>query len=92
MIDLLRSRSWRASDLAVAVHLTPPALSRHLRVLRQCGLIEDDRVDPDGRVRLYRLRRDRLQVLSQWLDTFQTHWDDQLYAFKQYVEKSDGTS
>jgi DNA-binding transcriptional ArsR family regulator len=56
VVDLLRERPHRAGELAEAVGLTPPAMSRHLRALRQSGLVEESHPEFDARVRVYALR------------------------------------
>jgi DNA-binding transcriptional ArsR family regulator len=60
-------------------------MSRHLRVLRRRGLIEEERVDEDARVRLYRLRREPFDGLSSWLRELESFWTDQLDAFGAHV-------
>ena len=59
-------------------------MSRHLRVLRSSGLVTADTLDDDARVRVYRLRPERLRALDEWLGTF---WGTQLEAFKAHAER-----
>lgn len=61
-------------------------MSRHLRVLRQAGLVVEDSPDEDARVRMYRLQRERFEELRGWLDEVESFWTDQLAAFKDFVE------
>jgi DNA-binding transcriptional ArsR family regulator len=63
-----------------------PAMSRHLRVLRQCGLVEGSGLDDDARVRLYRLRPEPFGDLRAWLDEVEAFWSGQLAAFRTHVE------
>jgi DNA-binding transcriptional ArsR family regulator len=84
VIDLLRERPRRAGELATAARTSAPAMSRHLRVLRESGLVDAELLDLDGRARVYSLRRQRLRALQRWLDTF---WGGQLDAFKAHVER-----
>jgi DNA-binding transcriptional ArsR family regulator len=86
VIDLLRKRPLRAGELAAAFDMTPPAMSRHLRVLRQSGLVDEDTQEHDARVRVYRLRPEPLARLRAWLDRVEAHWSDQLMAFKGHAE------
>ena len=87
VVDLLRAGPRRAGDIAEAFDMSAPAMSRHLRVLRRSGLIEEDRMDDDARVRLYRLRRERFAQLQAWLERVEEFWVGQLDAFKAHAEK-----
>lgn len=87
VIDLLRVRPLRAGELAAAFRMSPPAMSRHLRVLRLQGLIEEERVQEDARVRVYRLCREPFADLHEWLDDVETFWTDQLDSFKAHAER-----
>ena len=78
----------RAGDLAAALELSPPAMSRHLRTLRQCGLVQEDHDDFDARVRIYRLRPEPMADLKAWLEQAERLWTQQLMAFKQHIERS----
>jgi DNA-binding transcriptional ArsR family regulator len=64
VVDLLRKKPYRAGELADALAMTPAALSRHLRVLRKSGLIVDDEVEDDARVKLYRLKPEALRACA----------------------------
>jgi DNA-binding transcriptional ArsR family regulator len=87
VVDLLRKKPRRAGELAESFGMSAPAMSRHLRVLRRTGLIEDDAVEHDARVRLYRLKPEPFAVLRDWLDQVELFWAGQLDAFKAHVEK-----
>jgi DNA-binding transcriptional ArsR family regulator len=86
VVDLLRERPYRAGELAEAVGLTPPAMSRHLKALRQSGLVEESHPEFDARVRVYALRSGPMDELKAWLEIAETHWVDQLSALKAHVE------
>lgn len=62
-------------------------MSRHLRLLRECGLIDDERDEEDARVRLFSLRRKPFRDLGQWLEKVEGFWDDQLASFKAHAER-----
>jgi DNA-binding transcriptional ArsR family regulator len=87
VIDRLRRRPQRAGELAAALEMSAPAMSRHLRVLRQTGLVEEEGLDDDARVRVYRLRPERFAALRDWLDEVEGYWGDQLAAFKEHAER-----
>ncbi len=86
VVELLRERPRRAGELSTAFGMSPPAMSRHLRVLRRRGLIEEDRVEEDARVRVYRLAPDRFRELSAWVREVEAFWTDQLEAFRLHAE------
>jgi DNA-binding transcriptional ArsR family regulator len=90
VIDLLRGKPRRAGELADAFDMSAPAMSRHLRVLRKSGLVEEDGVDDDARVKLYRLRPERFAELRHWLDEIEAFWIDQLGAFSAHVARRKG--
>jgi DNA-binding transcriptional ArsR family regulator len=90
VIDLLRRKPRRAGELAAALGLTAPAVSRHLRVLRRTGLIEEEGIEEDARVRVYRLRQAPFTALRGWLDQVEASWTDQLGALKAHAERKGG--
>jgi DNA-binding transcriptional ArsR family regulator len=87
VVDLLRSRPRRAGELAAEFDVSAPAISRHLRVLRTRGLIEEEHSESDARVRVYRLRPEPFRDLHEWLDEVEAFWTDQLGAFKAHAEQ-----
>jgi DNA-binding transcriptional ArsR family regulator len=88
VIELLRKRPRRAGELAAALRVSPPAMSRHLRVLRTGGLVEEEHAGEDARVRTYRLRQQRFRELRHWLDEVETFWAGQLDAFRKHAERT----
>jgi DNA-binding transcriptional ArsR family regulator len=88
VIDLLRKTPRRAGDLANLLSVSPPALSRHLRLLRASGLVQEQTQGEDARVRVYSLRPEPFQQLRQWLDEVETFWDLQLGSFKVHAERT----
>lgn len=87
VVQLLSSRPHRASELASCVGLSRPAMSRHLKLLLEAGLVEDERVPEDARVRLFRLQPESLVAVQAFLDQLQAEWRTQLRSFKKHVEK-----
>ena len=87
VVRLLGEGPQRAGRLAAATGASSPAMSRHLRVLLSAGLITDERVPDDARIRLFRLRPEPLVAVQAWLDQVQAHWNEQLTAFKRHVEE-----
>lgn len=92
VVELLRKRPRRASDLADALEASRPAMSRHLRVLRASGLVETTEEDDEGdaRERIYRLRPAPFEELRGWLDDVERFWTVQLGSFKEHVERTRG--
>jgi len=87
VIDLLRTEPRRAGELSSRLETSRPAMSRHLRVLRQSGLVEEETSPDDARGRVYRLRREPFDALHGWLDEIEAFWVDQLDAFKAHAER-----
>ncbi|WP_412544141.1 metalloregulator ArsR/SmtB family transcription factor [Longispora sp. K20-0274] len=87
ILELLRDRPHRAGELSAAFAITAPAVSRHLKVLRRVGLVEERFDDADARGRVYHLRPEALVGLRAWLDQVQAFWTDQLGAFKEHAER-----
>jgi DNA-binding transcriptional ArsR family regulator len=88
VVDLLRDRPRRAGELAEAARISFPAMSRHLKTLRNSGLVEEERDEFDSRVRIYRLRNEPMSDLKQWLETTEALWARQLAAFKSHLAKA----
>ena len=88
VVELLRKRPRRAGELAAAFGMSPPAMSRHLRVLRRTSLVEEDSPDEDARVRVYRLRPEKFAVLRGWIEEVEAFWSDQLGSFKEHAERT----
>ena len=74
VVELLCRGPQRASDIAHAMQMSPPAMSRHLRVLRTAGLVDVETAETDARERLYRLRPKHLASLRAWLDQVEAFW------------------
>lgn len=86
-VELLVERPRRAGELARALDLPAPALSRHLRIMKDCGLVEESHPEFDARVRIYRLKDGAMTDLKRWVANTEAMWTAQLAAFKAHVEK-----
>ena len=64
--------------------LTQPTVSRHLRVLREVGLVE---VRPDAQRRIYALRADGLVEIDEWINRYRRYWADHLDALERHLER-----
>ena len=67
--------------------LSAPAMSRHLRLMKQCGVVEETHPEFDARVRVYTLKDGAMTELKHWLADTEAMWTMQLSAFKTHVEK-----
>ena len=80
VLELLRGGERSVRQLTDATAVSQPAVSQHLRVLRDAGLVS---VRPEGTRRFYRVDLDGLADLRSWVDRF---WDDALAAFVAHAE------
>ena len=85
VFERLRSGPLAVNVLAAGLPVSRPAVSQHLKSLKDAGLVDEC---SQGARRLYSLRREGLVELREWLDSF---WGDALEAFKQEAEKSHRT-
>jgi len=86
VVDLLAERPRAAGELARLLDLPAPTMSRHLRILRESGLVEESHPEFDARVRIYALRPEPMEQLKRWLEEAERMWAEQLAAFKTYLE------
>ena len=89
-MKLLRDGPRRAGELALALAESPAGLSRHLRVLRESGLVAEQVLEDDARVRVYTLEPARFQAVRAWIEDVETFWTEQLASFKAHAERTRG--
>jgi DNA-binding transcriptional ArsR family regulator len=82
---LLKERTMSAGEIADCFDISRPAVSRHLRVLRECGLVVDE---IQGRQRLYRLDTAPLEPLESWLAQLHDRWSGHLDALETEVYRT----
>ena len=80
---LLKDREKTPSEIATHFDFTLPALSTHLKVLKDAGLVNERR---EGQNRFYSVNKDAMSEMMQFLDLF---WDDRLRSLKEYVENKE---
>jgi DNA-binding transcriptional ArsR family regulator len=85
IVELLGEEPLTATQIHRTFSIAAPAVSRHLRVLRDAGVIATRWVPGDDRVRLYTLDPQRLDVLAGWIGEVSRQWQQQLESFKDYV-------
>ncbi len=84
ILDSLRDGERPVNALVAEVRLSQPAVSKHLRVLRDAGLVE---VRPDGQRRLYRLRPEPLEELDLWLEPYRELWRTSLDKLERHLDR-----
>jgi len=88
IVERLRTGPQRPSEVADALSMSRPAMSRHLRVLRRAGLVAQETLEDDARARLVSLRTEPLTRLRAWVEDVEAMWADQLQAFKVHAERA----
>lgn len=78
-----------AGDLAAPFDTTQSAISQHLAILRDAGLV---RVRSEGRRRVYRLRPAPLQRVARWVAHYERFWNERLDALGDYLDREEGPS
>jgi DNA-binding transcriptional ArsR family regulator len=86
IVELLQRQPLRPSEVADHLDMSRPAMSRHLRILRSAGLVDQEASEDDARARLITLRRAPFAELRAWIIEVEAFWGDQLDAFKAYAE------
>ena len=86
-IELLALRPYRAGELADVLEVAPPTMSKHLRILRQGGLVADTQPEFDARVRVYELCHEPFDDLRRWLEQAERGWTQQLEAFAAHIRQ-----
>src|SRR6266508_2352803 len=82
ILDLLRQGERPVGELVAHLRLSQPAVSKHLRVLRDAGLVE---ARPDAQRRLYRIRPEPLAELDQWLALYRHFWTTHLDRLENHL-------
>ena len=87
ILDILSSGERPVSDLVERLGLGQPQVSKHLRVLREVGLVD---VRDEGRYRIYRLHGQSLKPIHDWVKTYEQSWNERLDALDELVEELKG--
>ena len=82
ILDLLRSGERSVNELVAALGLSQPAVSKHLRILKEAGLVE---AHPDAQRRLYSLRTQPLIELDTWLTSYRSLWEQKFDRLDDYL-------
>ena len=86
ILDLLKDEGpLRAGDLVARLnHISQPAVSKHLRILREANLVRAEKV---GREQLYHLEPQNLAAIGAWLSHYEPLWEKRLQTLKELVEQ-----
>jgi DNA-binding transcriptional ArsR family regulator len=83
ILDLLLTREQPVGDLVAALSVSQPAVSKHLRILRDAGLVE---ARVDGQRRLYRVRAEPLSTIDEWLAPYRAVWNKSLDNLARHLD------
>ncbi len=86
ILDLLRERERSVGELVELLSLTQPGVSKHLRLLREAGLVQ---VRPDAQRRWYRLRAEPLAEIDAWLAPYRSFWSTRLDALERHLDEEE---
>jgi DNA-binding transcriptional ArsR family regulator len=90
MLALLARGERSAGEMVeVFPQLTQPAVSRHLRVLREASLVE---VRPQAQRRIYTLRPEKLRELDQWISLYRPFWAERLDSLENHLDETNAAS
>ena len=83
-MEAIASRPRTVNEIVELFAMSQPAISRHLRVLREAGLV---RAVPEGQTRVYHINSAPLQEIDRWLDRYRRFWAGKLDALEQHMEE-----
>ena len=86
ILSLLGSSEQSVGEIERQLRMSQPAVSKHLRVLREAGIVEST---VDAQRRLYRLKPERLQEVDAWLAQFRRFWSAHIDALERYLDRMD---
>jgi DNA-binding transcriptional ArsR family regulator len=84
IVDLLREQERPVGELVDALRVSQPAVSKHLRVLREAGVVE---ARIDAQRRLYRLRPEPLREIDAWIAPYRAMWRKSLDALERHLDE-----
>ena len=83
ILDILREGERPVGDLVATLKVSQPAVSKHLRVLREAGVVE---ARVDAQRRLYRIRPEPLRELDAWLEPYRALWNNSLDRLERHLD------
>jgi DNA-binding transcriptional ArsR family regulator len=88
ILDLLIESEQPVGDLVASLSLSQPGVSKHLRVLREAGLVE---ARTDAQRRIYRVRPEPLAEIDAWLAPYRRLWASKLDALERHLDDTEAT-
>jgi len=89
ILSLLVAKQQSVGEIERQLHMTQPAVSKHLRVLREAGFVESM---VDAQRRLYRLNPEPLREVEAWLAPFRRFWSAHVDALERHLDRMDGSN
>lgn len=86
IIDLLAGKSMPINDVASKFDISRPAVSKHIKILNECGLVV---IKKEGRKRYCRADTRKLQEVIEWAERYRKFWDERLDALEELLDKDD---
>ena len=86
LLDALLSGAKPVNTLVEVVGMRQPVVSKHLRILRDAGLVK---VTPDGQRRLYSIHAEPLAEVDAWIEPYRKFWSERLNAFELHLDETD---
>ena len=86
ILGLLVKSQQSVGDIERQLRMSQPTVSKHLRVLREAGFVEST---VDAQRRLYRVKPEPLQEVTEWLDPFRRLWSDHVDALERHLDRMD---
>jgi DNA-binding transcriptional ArsR family regulator len=86
IINLLASRSLNLNAVSEHFDISRPAISRHIKILKQCGLIE---IHKKGRERICKVTLDQLGLVNDWISQYKDFWNKKLNDLDDYIKTSE---
>lgn len=86
IIELLRERPRAVGELVERCQLSQPGVSKHLRILKEAGLVT---INKESQKRIYHLRAEPLKEIDHWLEPYREYWADRLDALEQFLDEEE---
>jgi DNA-binding transcriptional ArsR family regulator len=86
IVELLRLRPFSVGDISERLGIRQPQVSKHLRVLREAGVVE---VEPVARRRVYHLRAAPFEEIGDWVDSFEGQWKARLDSLEAFLSSTE---